>query len=370
MASLAPAVADLKPPRMQEGSQASRLWSYLHDLPAIEGRVYFAAKDVAPHIHGMTPTAVLAALNSWERTGNVHVIRETPHPGAQQRVRGLMSPTITQRGSQTDRVLQVVRTYADERGKVALGPEEIQRRAGLRDFHDVNKAFHNLRELGAVTFDTRSIGGKAERITNVRLNANPRVANQTTPPAPTEEENTVPAIEEQPVTVDATEESLRLHLGSMHALANWRTVAAPASIHEDEHNGPGTIRNHPREDWAVDISKAEAVEREGAELDEPLGDADETAERIEAEENEPATDAEPAEETAIEAPASELLPSFPLIASLVARAVKVAKVEQAARLLEEADMPDAALRVLEEGGSFNPLEAEVVRFMQEFGFDG
>lgn len=49
---------------------------------------------------------------------------------------------------------------------------------------------------------------------------------------------------------------LRLHLLSSHCLVNAAELRdhEVADAHEHEHNGPGTIRNHPREDhsWTVD----------------------------------------------------------------------------------------------------------------------
>lgn len=59
--------------------------------------------------------------------------------------------------------------------------------------------------------------------------------------------------------------ALRLHIGSRHALTNWRTTPDPVDYHQHEHYGPCTIRDHPR--WLLDYDehKALAVEAEGRE---------------------------------------------------------------------------------------------------------
>lgn len=51
--------------------------------------------------------------------------------------------------------------------------------------------------------------------------------------------------------------ALRFHLGSKHALANWIDVGDVEGIHEHEHDGPGTIRNHDRDDLTYDVAEAE-----------------------------------------------------------------------------------------------------------------
>jgi hypothetical protein len=57
-------------------------------------------------------------------------------------------------------------------------------------------------------------------------------------------------------------EALRLHLGSRHALGNWKTHTNPVDEHQHEHDGPGTIRNHPRDDLSYDRERAEEIHRE------------------------------------------------------------------------------------------------------------
>lgn len=60
----------------------------------------------------------------------------------------------------------------------------------------------------------------------------------------------------------ARDMALRLHLGSRHALANWRYHANPMGVHEHEHLGPGTIRNHDPNDLTFDYQRALDVEAE------------------------------------------------------------------------------------------------------------
>lgn len=55
---------------------------------------------------------------------------------------------------------------------------------------------------------------------------------------------------------DARLDVLRLHLGSRHALDNWRTHADPWGEHEHEHDGPGTIRGHKRSDLSYELEAA------------------------------------------------------------------------------------------------------------------
>ena len=59
--------------------------------------------------------------------------------------------------------------------------------------------------------------------------------------------------------------ALRLHIGSRHALSNWREISAPEAYHKHEHEGPGTIRDHPRASLDYDEAEALAVEAEGFE---------------------------------------------------------------------------------------------------------
>ena len=65
--------------------------------------------------------------------------------------------------------------------------------------------------------------------------------------------------------------ALRLHIGSRHALTNWRDIGDPEGYHQDEHDGPCTIRDHPRASLDYDEAKALAVEAEGFEDDEGAG---------------------------------------------------------------------------------------------------
>lgn len=54
---------------------------------------------------------------------------------------------------------------------------------------------------------------------------------------------------------------LAKHLASRHAdgLALTRTLADNQDAHQHEHDGPGTIRNHPREDLSWDGEKVDQV---------------------------------------------------------------------------------------------------------------
>lgn len=61
--------------------------------------------------------------------------------------------------------------------------------------------------------------------------------------------------------------ALRLHIGSRHALTNWRTTPDPEDYHQYEHDGPCTIRDHPRDLLDYDERKALAVEAEGREFE-------------------------------------------------------------------------------------------------------
>jgi hypothetical protein len=60
--------------------------------------------------------------------------------------------------------------------------------------------------------------------------------------------------------------ALRVHLGSRHALANWPDAFGVVETHEHEHDGPGTIRSHPRADRSYDVDVALAAFREGLEM--------------------------------------------------------------------------------------------------------
>lgn len=64
---------------------------------------------------------------------------------------------------------------------------------------------------------------------------------------------------------DEADRLLRIHLGSRHALGNWVDAPDPHDIHEHEHDGPGTIRDHPRADRSYDVGKAIDVSVESAE---------------------------------------------------------------------------------------------------------
>jgi hypothetical protein len=64
---------------------------------------------------------------------------------------------------------------------------------------------------------------------------------------------------------------LALHLISAHAFTPHvltRTLAEQMADHEHEHNGPGTIRNHPREARNFSADKIEAAFREHASVEE------------------------------------------------------------------------------------------------------
>lgn len=56
-------------------------------------------------------------------------------------------------------------------------------------------------------------------------------------------------------------DDLRLHLLARHCLINAATLADHAVIdaHEHEHDGPGTIRNHPRDDHSWTVEKVNDV---------------------------------------------------------------------------------------------------------------
>src|SRR4051812_36657574 len=78
----------------------------------------------------------------------------------------------------------------------------------------------------------------------------------------------------QPLTRMGENLIRRMHLASKHALANALdpalTDADLADIHTHEHDGPGTIRNHPRADSSYDLTEALVVLSEGLELDAKL----------------------------------------------------------------------------------------------------
>ena len=70
---------------------------------------------------------------------------------------------------------------------------------------------------------------------------------------------------------------LKLHLASRHGLCNALTLTDEDAhdVHEHEHDGPGTIRNHPRDDrsWkpeAVIDSVLEGMELDGIDITEAL----------------------------------------------------------------------------------------------------
>lgn len=67
------------------------------------------------------------------------------------------------------------------------------------------------------------------------------------------------------------DDQLRYHLASAHCLGNALDLTATEAhqAHEDEHNGPCTIRNHPRNDRTYDRDKARRVIAEAAEMDGP-----------------------------------------------------------------------------------------------------
>jgi len=64
----------------------------------------------------------------------------------------------------------------------------------------------------------------------------------------------------------ADEAILRLHLASEHALAGLG-FDDPVGTHEHEHDGPCTIRDHPRKSRHWDPEKVAAVIVEAAEMD-------------------------------------------------------------------------------------------------------
>ncbi|MGV8910717.1 MAG: hypothetical protein ACOH1Y_17205 [Propionicimonas sp.] len=57
-----------------------------------------------------------------------------------------------------------------------------------------------------------------------------------------------------------------MHLASQHALAGLG-FDDPAGLHEQEHDGPCTIRDHHRESSFWDPTKVATVLMEGAEID-------------------------------------------------------------------------------------------------------
>jgi hypothetical protein len=77
-------------------------------------------------------------------------------------------------GSQTERALHYLYGLADPKGNI---PDEVadvrsmQLALGFRDYHDVNKALHNLNKLGILAFRQIKVGGSSvdHRMTNLRL---------------------------------------------------------------------------------------------------------------------------------------------------------------------------------------------------------
>lgn len=76
-------------------------------------------------------------------------------------------------GSQTERMLHYLFGLADEKGVIrgdALDIRHLQKALGFRDFHDTNKALHNLNKLGILEIrQTRLGSGQNHRITRMRL---------------------------------------------------------------------------------------------------------------------------------------------------------------------------------------------------------
>ena len=76
--------------------------------------------------------------------------------------------------SQTERMLHYLHDLANEKGEIpesAADPQHLQRALKFRDYHDVNKALHNLNKLGILSFRESNIGsqGRDHRLTKLRL---------------------------------------------------------------------------------------------------------------------------------------------------------------------------------------------------------
>ena len=75
--------------------------------------------------------------------------------------------------SQTERMLHYLFGLADEKGVIrgdSLDIKHLQQSLGFRDFHDTNKALHNLNKLGILEIRESRIGtGEKHRITRMRL---------------------------------------------------------------------------------------------------------------------------------------------------------------------------------------------------------
>ena len=75
--------------------------------------------------------------------------------------------------SQTERMLHYLFGLADEKGVIrgdVLDIRHLQKSLGFRDYHDTNKALHNLNKLGILEIRESRIGtGEKHRITKMRL---------------------------------------------------------------------------------------------------------------------------------------------------------------------------------------------------------
>ena len=309
-------------PNLQPGSTSERIWRYIAGRPVNpDGSVYFRQRDAGEAAGAKTPNHANAAITAWEKQGLIEVIRHG------RRVVGVRSKSFQPKGSQTDRIRDVLLAFADERGRVPIDSMHIQRLVGARDMHDTTKALWDLKERGFSTH-REDKEGKVTRIRDIRIRPN-AVAKAYDDVEP------LPAIVADPET--------------------YRRPNGPASV----------LRS------AIEVPPKDEVAEPEPEPEPDVVEPDEEVEPEPVEVREP--EVKPGKPDAPE-PEATRAPDrwearFPLMYAAMGKVAKVKALQAASKNLEAAgpEFEEQAIVLLGKAEELmGPLEREVVAFIEEF----
>jgi hypothetical protein len=145
-------------------STKDRILEYFENQPSDEeGWTPYELSGLYSHIPDKGKANIQVQVNELVRTGklearkegrfNTHVRLNRERP-----VEGIRNGS----KSQTERMLHYLFGLANDKGEIgdeAADARDLQKALGLRDFHDVNKALHNLNKLGILAYREVKVGG-------------------------------------------------------------------------------------------------------------------------------------------------------------------------------------------------------------------
>ncbi len=303
-------------PSLRPGTTSERIWRYIVGRPVNpDGSVYFRSGDADEAAGAKSAGHASAALTQWDKAGVLTILRHG------RRMVGARSKLFAPKGSQTDRIYDVLVAYADERGRVPIDTMTIQRLVGARDQHDTVKALWDLKERGMLSLKEEKVG-KSRYVKDIRIRPNASAK------ASTEVD-----LDNLPVVVADPEGYVA-------------SAAARDPNRKPRHTGPAPVLDEP-------------IERP-----EPI---DETVEPAEA------TDTTVLGTTTTGEPADPWDLRFPLITAAMQKTDKAKHLQAASAALGAAgpEFEEQAIALLEQAENLiTPLEREVIAFIEEVVLQG